>query len=151
MILETLPEVQALSEKEKSLLAQELMDVLHAPCTTPEQDEAILEVLEQGRQLRREVKWKPSPGRTLKQGCKKKPGHHGRGDSSEWWWKWPHHPLRCTSWIHPLVADKFSSAIDAVFEELESFPQSGSIYAKTVRRKLVPGFYQYGIFYTIVQ
>ena len=56
MILETLPEVQALSEKEKSLLAQELMDVLHAPCTTPEQDEAILEVLEQGRQLRREVK-----------------------------------------------------------------------------------------------
>lgn len=47
MILETLPEVQALSEKEKSLLAQELMDELHAPCTTPEQDEAILEVLEQ--------------------------------------------------------------------------------------------------------
>lgn len=34
-------------ENEKSLLAQELMDQLHAPCTTPEQDEAILEVLEQ--------------------------------------------------------------------------------------------------------
>lgn len=53
--------------------------------------------------------------------------------------------------FNPFVADKFSSAIDAVFEELESFPQSGSIYAKTVRRKLVPGFYQYGIFYTIAQ
>jgi len=46
MILETLPEVKSLSDEHKLLLAQELLDELHAPAVSPEQDQAILEVLD---------------------------------------------------------------------------------------------------------
>tara|TARA_Y100001934_G_scaffold273522_1_gene363980 strand:- start:347 stop:502 length:156 start_codon:yes stop_codon:yes gene_type:complete len=45
MILDTLPEVESLSDEKKLILTQELLDELHAPEVSPEQDEAVLEVL----------------------------------------------------------------------------------------------------------
>ncbi|MGB0580624.1 MAG: addiction module protein [Limisphaerales bacterium] len=46
MVLETLPEVKSLSAEQKLILTQELLDELHAPAMSPEQDQAILEVLD---------------------------------------------------------------------------------------------------------
>jgi len=45
MILETLPDVQLLSEDEKAVLAEELLDELNAPKLLPDQERAILDVL----------------------------------------------------------------------------------------------------------
>ncbi len=45
MILDRLPEVQALSREEKAVLTQELLDDLNAPTISGEQESAILEVL----------------------------------------------------------------------------------------------------------
>ena len=45
MILETLPEVQALTHEEKMILTLELLEELNAPPASSDQEAAILEVL----------------------------------------------------------------------------------------------------------
>jgi putative addiction module component (TIGR02574 family) len=47
MIIETLPDVQTLSKSDKEVLARELLDELNAPETSPSQDAAMLELLNQ--------------------------------------------------------------------------------------------------------
>lgn len=47
MIIETLPDVQTLSKSDKEVLARELLDELNAPETSPAQDSAMLELLNQ--------------------------------------------------------------------------------------------------------
>ena len=47
MIIETLPDIQNLTKSEKEVLARELLDELNAPETSPDQDAAILDLLNQ--------------------------------------------------------------------------------------------------------
>jgi len=45
-------------------------------------------------------------------------------------------------------AEDFSRAVDRSLSDLGDFPRIGSPFAGSVRRKLVSGFYEYGVFYT---
>lgn len=45
MILDQIPEIQALSREKKEILAQELLDDLNAPKLSPDQEAAMLDVL----------------------------------------------------------------------------------------------------------
>ncbi len=46
-------------------------------------------------------------------------------------------------------ADRFSSAVDQAMATLSSFPEIGRVIAQNTRRKLVPQFNEYGIFYVV--
>lgn len=47
----------------------------------------------------------------------------------------------------PGLAEQFSTSLDMVVQELTLFPQSGVNVGRRFRRKLVPWFRNYGVFY----
>ena len=49
--------------------------------------------------------------------------------------------------LDPVLAERFSRAIDLVVRELGRFPESGVQVGGRFRRKLVPWFRNYGVFY----
>ena len=46
-------------------------------------------------------------------------------------------------------AERFSSAVDRSLSDLAQFPEIGMKFEAPFRRKLVPGFYEFGVFYTV--
>ena len=53
--------------------------------------------------------------------------------------------------IDPISAERFSCAIDLVVRELGRFPESGVRMGGRYRRKLVPWFRNFGVFYVFEQ
>lgn len=49
----------------------------------------------------------------------------------------------------PARAEKFSSTFDRALLDIQKFPEIGKRFHENLRRKLVPGFYDYGIFYVV--
>lgn len=46
-------------------------------------------------------------------------------------------------------AERFSAAVDTALGDSTDFPMIGRPFFGSFRRKLVPGFYDYGIFYSL--
>jgi len=49
----------------------------------------------------------------------------------------------------PVKAERFSSAFDRAISDIEQFPEIGKRFSGSFRRRLVPGFYEFGIFYVL--
>ena len=49
----------------------------------------------------------------------------------------------------PSKAELFSSAFDRAISDIEQFPEIGKIFSGSFRRKLVPRFYEFGVFYVL--
>lgn len=48
---------------------------------------------------------------------------------------------------NPDLAEAFSVSVDRAISDLDKHPSIGAVFEGSFRRKLLPRFYQYGVFY----